>query len=151
VFAVLSFLPVLYLTWILPDQPLYSIPSPWLALSLGLQAVAGLALAVSLWQTGAGSFLGLRQLVEPDRAGESRLVVKGLYRWVRHPLYTAGLLFIWLTPVMTVNLLALNVGLSGYIVAGALLEESKLRYKYGGAYVEYQKRTPMLIPTLRRR
>ena len=73
-------------------------------------------------------------------------MLKGLYRWVRHPLYTAGLVFIWLTPVMTVNLLAMNLGLTIYIVLGAMFEERKLLHEFGQAYADYQRRTPMLIP-----
>jgi protein-S-isoprenylcysteine O-methyltransferase Ste14 len=77
------------------------------------------------------------------------LVVRGLYRWVRHPLYTAGLVLIWLSPVMTANLLALNAGLTIYIVAGAMLEERKLQAEFGEAYAAYKRRTPMLIPGAR--
>jgi protein-S-isoprenylcysteine O-methyltransferase Ste14 len=67
---------------------------------------------------------------------------------VRHPIYTAGLLFIWLMPVMTWNLLALNLGLSVYIVAGAIFEERKLLMEFGPGYAEYKRKTPMLIPGL---
>jgi protein-S-isoprenylcysteine O-methyltransferase Ste14 len=68
---------------------------------------------------------------------------------VRHPLYTAGLAFIWFTPLMTVNLLVLNIGLTVYIVIGAYFEERKLLREFGPAYAEYQRRTPMLVPGLR--
>jgi protein-S-isoprenylcysteine O-methyltransferase Ste14 len=47
---------------------------------------------------------------------------------------------------MTVNLLALIVGLSLYLVIGAHVEERKLALEFGQTYREYQKRTPMLIP-----
>jgi len=82
--------------------------------------------------------------------GAPRLVVRGLYRWVRHPLYTAGLVFLWFTPIMAVNLLALYVGFSLYLVIGAYFEERKLLREFGADYAEYQQRTPMLIPRLRR-
>jgi protein-S-isoprenylcysteine O-methyltransferase Ste14 len=65
---------------------------------------------------------------------------------VRHPLYTAGLVFIWLAPVMTWNSLVFNLGLSLYLVIGALFEERKLVHQYGQAYLDYKSRTPMLIP-----
>jgi protein-S-isoprenylcysteine O-methyltransferase Ste14 len=65
---------------------------------------------------------------------------------VRHPLYTAGLLFIWLIPVMTANLLALNIGLTMYLIIGALFEERKLVREFGEAYIQYRKNTPMLVP-----
>jgi protein-S-isoprenylcysteine O-methyltransferase Ste14 len=146
-FAVISLLPVLALPAVLPDRRLYVIPSPWLYLSIAGQLLAGVALAAGLLQTGVWSFLGLRQLVEGEEK-PSELVVKGLYRYVRHPLYTAGLVLIWLMPVMTVNILSLNVGLSLYLVAGAYFEERKLKREFGEAYKRYQARTPMFIPWL---
>jgi protein-S-isoprenylcysteine O-methyltransferase Ste14 len=101
---------------------------------------------IGLLHTGFWSFLGLRQLVtaEPDKA--EIMIVRGLYKWVRHPLYTAGLVFIWLIPLMTVNLLALNIGLSAYLVIGAYVEERKLMQIFGDDYRDYQERVPMIIP-----
>ena len=149
IFAVLSFLPVLALAGLLPDRTLYTIPIPWaLITSLG-QLTAVAVLLMGLLQTDVWSFLGFRQLLQPATSDQpARLVLRGLYRWVRHPLYTAGLVFIWLTPVMTANLLALNTGLTIYIIVGALFEERKLLREFGQAYVDYRKRTPMLVPGL---
>jgi protein-S-isoprenylcysteine O-methyltransferase Ste14 len=146
--AVATLLPVLALVAFLPDQRLYAVPWPWAALFIFGQLVALALLAVGLVQTGAWSFLGLRQLVESPEGTPPVLVVQGLYRWVRHPLYSAGLLFIWLSPVMSMNLLALNIGLTLYILAGATLEERKLVQVFGQTYVEYRKHTPMLVPGL---
>ncbi|MFZ5910565.1 MAG: methyltransferase family protein [Chloroflexota bacterium] len=147
-FSALSFLPILWLVIALPDRVLYRIPAPWLYLSLGGQLLAVALEIVGLLQTDTLSFIGLRQLIE----GEERsapLVMRGLYRWVRHPLYTAGLLFIWLAPVMTVNLLTLCAAATIYIIVGAYFEERKLLREYGAAYAGYQASTPMLIPGLR--
>ena len=124
--AGITLLPVFALGALLPDRELYAIPLPWSLLTLALQAAAAVALAAGLLQTGVWSFLGLRQLLREEDA-PPRLVVRGLYRWVRHPLYTAGLVLIWLSPVMTSNLLALNAGLTIYIVVGAMFEERKLQ------------------------
>ena len=145
-FGVISFLPVLALPALLPDQTLYTIPTPWSYLALAGQAAAVVMLAVGVMQTGAWKFLGLQQAFAPENQSPPRLVLTGLYRWVRHPLYTAGLLFIWLIPVMTANLLALNIGLTIYLIVGALFEERKLVREFGEAYLQYRKVTPMLIP-----
>jgi protein-S-isoprenylcysteine O-methyltransferase Ste14 len=142
-------LPVLLLPIVLPDRTLYHIPLPWLLLSLLGQALVVAALLVGIKQTGLSSFLGLRQLLTPEDTTSPRLVTDGLYHYVRHPLYTAGLLFIWLIPRMSCNLLALNIGLTAYILIGATFEERKLRREFGQAYADYQRRTPMIIPGLR--
>lgn len=150
-FAGITLLPVLALVALLPDRWLYLLPAPWLWAALAVQGLALAALVVGLRQTGAWSFLGIEQLFHSQSNSNSKLVVRGLYRWVRHPLYTAGLAFIWFSPLMTMNLLVLNVGLTIYIVIGALFEERKLLREFGEAYAEYQRRTPMLIPGLRGR
>jgi protein-S-isoprenylcysteine O-methyltransferase Ste14 len=74
------------------------------------------------------------------------LVISGLYRYVRHPLYTAGLLFIWLTPVMTTSVMAMNLALTVYIYIGSSFEEQRLVAEYGQSYQQYQKQVPRLIP-----
>lgn len=147
IFATLSLLPVLALPVILPDVPLYTISAPWIYFSIAGQLVAVLMLVAGLLQTGVWWFVGLRQLF---RAGPEpgKMVVSGLHRYVRHPLYTAGLLFIWLTPVMSANILGLNLGLTAYLIVGALFEERKLRREFGQAYARYQAETPMLVPRL---
>ena len=146
--AVLSFLPVLALVAVLPDRTLYRIPYPWVLLTSTLQILAVLALLVGVVQTGLWSFLGVQQLFSLDEAQPPRLVVHGLYRRVRHPLYSAGLAFIWLTPLMTANLLALYLSASLYLVIGAWFEERKLLREFGEAYREYQNQTPMIVPGL---
>jgi protein-S-isoprenylcysteine O-methyltransferase Ste14 len=148
-FAVASLLPVLALPALLPDHRLYVIPFPWALLTLAVQGLAVLALGIGLLQTGVCSFLGLSQLNGSNPTGPSRLVVRGLYRWVRHPLYSAGLVFIWLTPLMTTNLLAFNLGATIYLVVGAMFEERKLLREFGQDYARYRAATPMLVPGLK--
>lgn len=149
--ALLTLLPVLAVPAVLPDQTLYTIPFPWVLLTLAVQAAAGLILLIGLLQTGLWSFLGLQQLLAPEDEVPARLVVSGLYRWVRHPLYTAGLVIIWLTPVMTRNALILIIGMTVYLIIGAWFEERKLLHEFGSAYQEYRRQTPFLLPRPPRR
>jgi protein-S-isoprenylcysteine O-methyltransferase Ste14 len=132
-----------------PGETLYVIPTPWSFLALAGQLLAVVALIVGLQQTGVWTFLGIKQLLVNSESSESQMVTSGLYRWVRHPLYTAGLVFIWLTPLMTANLLVLNLGLTIYLVVGAIYEERKLVREFGEQYLRYQKRVPMLIPLVK--
>lgn len=144
--GILTFLPVLGLLALYPGETLYVIPTPWSYLTLAGQLLAIVALLIGLLQTGVWSFLGFEQLMVKSTDSTPRMVTSGLYRWVRHPLYTAGLVFIWLTPLMTVNLLVLNLGLTIYLVVGALYEERKLVREYGNQYLRYQEQVPMLVP-----
>jgi protein-S-isoprenylcysteine O-methyltransferase Ste14 len=147
--ALVTLLPVLFLPILLIDRTLYRIPMPWMALTLLLQASALGMLALGLSQTSISAFIGLRQLLFRPEGHPSRFITNGLYRWVRHPLYTAGLIFIWLMPVMSCNLLALNIGLTLYICVGAIFEERKLQQEFGDRYSQYKAHTPMFIPGLR--
>jgi protein-S-isoprenylcysteine O-methyltransferase Ste14 len=146
-----TFLPVLAVTAAYPGMQLYAIPWPWMLLTMLGQALAVALLLVGVRQTDPWHFLGLQQLTKkaPSRAPE--LTTGGLYRFVRHPLYSAGLLFIWLTPVMTTSVLALNLGISLYLYVGSVFEERRLVREFGVAYVEYRKRVPRLIPCPRTR
>jgi len=147
IFSVISFLPILWLMWLLPDQTIYIVPAPWKYLMLVGQGIGALLLLYGVLQTGPLSFMGLRQLVVPDLK-PGTLVTGGLYRFVRHPLYSAGLLFLWLTATMTLNQLVVYVSATIYIFIGAYFEERKLLREYGEEYAKYQASTPMIIPGL---
>lgn len=141
----LTFLPVLAVPLLLPGRLLYVVKPPWLWLLLALQLVAILLLSIGIRQTGALEFLGLAQLFGSEQ-GDREFVTAGLYRWVRHPLYSAGLLFIWALPRMTTSLLALNLSITAYLYLGSLHEERRLLREFGDRYARYQRRVPRLVP-----
>ena len=81
-----------------------------------------------------------------------QLVTSGPYRWVRHPLYGAGIALF-----LSVGLMAAN----GFIIICAVLavigvrlvvvprEEAQLLLRFGNEYRHYQNRTGALLPRLR--
>lgn len=146
IFSILTFLPILWLMRTLPDRTLYTVPPPWLYLMLFGQFVAAVGGVLGLLSTDVWEFIGLRQLVVHPHLHNGKLVASGLYKYIRHPLYTFGLLFIWLTPLMTQNMLTLYLGATIYIVIGAYFEEKKLCREFGDEYAAYKARTPMLLP-----
>jgi protein-S-isoprenylcysteine O-methyltransferase Ste14 len=147
-FSLLTFLPIVYLMLTLPDLLLYSVPAPWSYLMLAGQGASAILLLVGVLQTDTFSFVGLSQLfVSEERP--SQLVTRGLYRYMRHPLYTFGLLFIWLSSTVTVNSLTVFIAATAYTLIGAMFEERKLLREFGQAYADYMKSTPMLIPGLK--
>ncbi|MFT3893300.1 MAG: isoprenylcysteine carboxylmethyltransferase family protein [Anaerolineales bacterium] len=144
IFAVVSVVPVLYLAVVLPDRELYQIPSPWSYLMLAGQGLSAILLLVAVLQTDVLSFVGLRQLFEEEKGG--RLVVSGLYRVVRHPLYTFSLLILWLSPKVSLNSFIMYVSFTAYILIGIYFEERKLIREFGEEYIRYRTVTPMLVP-----
>ena len=145
-FSAVSLVPILYLLLTLPDQDFYRVPAPWRYAMFAGQGLSLLLLLVSLLQTDLLSFVGLRQIVEAEKPG--RLVVSGVYRWVRHPLYTFMLAFAWLSPTVSVNLFVAYLAFTFYILVGIYFEERKLLREFGQPYADYKAVTPMLIPGL---
>lgn len=144
--SVILLLPVLALPLLIPDKALYTIPAPYVYLTGAVQVVSVALLTYSVLQTGALQFIGIRQAL--GMGDNDTLNTGGLYRYVRHPLYTFSLLFIWLTPTMTRNMLLLYAGITMYVFVGAIFEERKLLEKFGEDYRQYRKRTPFIIPFL---
>jgi methanethiol S-methyltransferase len=156
--AGLSFLPVLVMAAVNPDRTLYSVRLPWSALMVFGEILAVITLLVGFRQTDTWEFLGLRQLKGgasggypggPMETAQGHLITSGMYRFVRHPLYSAGMAFIWLIPLMTVNVLAINIAITVYVVFGAYFEERKLRQEFGQEYTDYAAKTPMFVPFLK--
>ncbi len=147
----LTFIPVLFIVARFPGNTLYQITRPWLFFSMLGQFAAAILLVVGIWQNDALRFLGLRQWIDPESESAGKLSVQGLHGWVRHPLYSAGLLFIWLTPVMTTSVLLLNLSMTIYLYVGSVFEEQRLVDEFGDDYVKYQHEVPRLIPRRLRR
>ena len=148
VIGAITLIPIAILVLIMPDQFLYRIPSPWVYLTLFLQLLALVLVIFAFRGTNTFTFLGLSPLIHASPRPET-LNTNGLYRFVRHPIYSLGLVIIWLFPWMTINLLALFLSSTAYILVGAILEEKKLKIQFP-EYAEYQKRVPMFIPKILR-
>ena len=92
-------------------------------------------------------FTGLSYLDETD-PDPGELITTGLNRYVRHPLYFAGILLMmgYLLIFFTdVNLLLVAI-IFIYLIIGAQYEEKKLEATFGEDYRKYQEKVKMLIP-----
>ncbi|MDD2756039.1 MAG: isoprenylcysteine carboxylmethyltransferase family protein [Methanothrix sp.] len=149
--ALLMVLPFLFILSFLPDRTLYIIPAPysWFLASAQLLAVA--TLLIILRQTGISYFLGLSQLqdLSGQANGEGRLVTDGFYCYIRNPLFFFAAIFLWLSPLMTCNLLVFNILATVYFYLGARHEERSLKEEFGHVYEDYKERVPMFLPRLR--
>lgn len=100
----------------------------------------------------------LRKIGKPDNSrGDpellglektSRLVTVGLYRYIRHPLYSSLFFLAWgiffKSPSWIEGGLALLC--TAFLVATARVEEQENVHFFGGEYVTYMKQTKMFIP-----
>ena len=142
-FATATLIPLLYLFYLFPGEVIYLVPSPWRWIMIAGQLAAALALRKTLMEAGALTFLGIR----PDE-GKDELIVQGFYCRVRNPLFLFALIFLWLSPIMTENLLVLYLIATVYFRLGSVHEERMLTEKFGNAYRDYQKQVPRIVPRL---
>ena len=101
-----------------------------------------------IWSLKSADLFGTESLLRrPGPTPPSApMVVRGPYRWVRHPLYLTTLLMIWSYPDLTADRLLFNVLFTAWIIVGTVLEERDLVADYGDAYRNYQRAVPMLVP-----
>jgi protein-S-isoprenylcysteine O-methyltransferase Ste14 len=133
---------VVALVRILPDKVIFRIPMPLMLLTMAMQGIAILSMIFVVHETGILVFVGLVS----EETQKPQLATGGIYRFMRHPLYTASLVVLWLFPIMSWNILAFDLGATAYIMVGIHFEELRLLRQFGKKYADYRRRTPMLFP-----
>ena len=112
-------------------------------IAIALQLIA---IALMVW---ARVTFGLRSFHASANPTTGGLVVTGPYRYIRHPIYTAGCLFGW-GPIV-VHLSSASIGLGIMLILGALArmvcEERLVTQRYP-EYLEYARVTKRMIPYL---
>jgi len=128
---------------LLPDVPLYRLDG-WLNwLMLGLQ-LAGLAIAVfSFRDFDGGIFLGFKAMPEDGEPFHEA----GIYRLMRHPMYSGVMLALLASPVQTLNSINLTLVICLYFIIGARFEERRMLAEHPG-YADYRRRVSAFIPRL---
>jgi len=90
--------------------------------------------------------------VEPEYGWEKtgRLVTAGVYRYIRHPMYSSVLFLAWgaLLKRVTPATLALGAVATASLVLTAKTEEAENVKRFGTEYLEYMKRTRRFVPFL---
>lgn len=108
--------------------------------------------AVSLLPVFVWIFVSLGPNISPTAATRQghTLVTHGPYRWVRHPLYTSGLIMALALTLLTSLWWLPVAGLPPLIVLWwrTPKEEARLMETFGEAYREYMQRTGRFFPKL---
>jgi protein-S-isoprenylcysteine O-methyltransferase Ste14 len=78
----------------------------------------------------------------------TKLITQGIYRYIRHPMYSSLLFLTWgaFFKHTTLFLLIISLFSTLLLYITAKLEEHENMAYFGSAYTEYMKRTRMLIP-----
>lgn len=109
-------------------------------------ALQATSVALSVWAR--RSFPTGTFRVDADPGGSS-IIRRGPYRLIRHPMYTAALLFIWTAALSHLSLftLALSGIVTLAVASRVVAEERVLRTRYPD-YAEYAGSTKAIIPFL---
>lgn len=135
-------------------MPIYSVPAWLVPIFLIIQLIGVIGLVISILQIDWMRFAGFKQAYaylagKPLPLEEEPLQTKGLYAFVRHPLYLFSLLFLWFAPTMTHTGLMFNILATLYFVFGSIVEEKRMISYYGEIYTTYRRDVPWLIPFIR--
>ena len=114
----------------------------WLGVGIGVLCTLGIYWLFSSIGSGITPTSATRK--------EHKLVTRGIYRWIRHPLYTIGSSFIISFGIMADNWFIAAFGILAFILMASRTpkEEANLIEKFGDEYREYMKRTGRYLPRL---
>jgi protein-S-isoprenylcysteine O-methyltransferase Ste14 len=117
-------------------------PVRWLGVGIGTLCVLGIYWLFSSIGSGITPTSATRK--------EHKLVTNGIYRYIRHPLYTVGSSMFISFGMMADNWFIAALGILTFILMAIRTpkEESNLIEKFGDGYREYMKRTGRFLPKL---
>ena len=143
IFALLLLIPIFVYSSSFQSENIFPITniSKFTGLLLAGWGIFIVKLAFKSYDTKA--FLGLGSMEK-----EQEFHTDGLLQYVRHPLYSGSILlllgYFFFNPTISSGI---SVGMMIlYFVVGIQFEERKLIKTFGEKYIEYKKKTPMLIP-----
>lgn len=127
----------------LDDHPLYHADGMTRVMLIALQAIGG-AIALAAFRPIDGlAFLGLRSSPQ----GIDPFIIQGIYRHLRHPMYTGAMLILLAMPQQTWNGLNLALAICTYFIIGARLEERRMLAAHP-EYAAYRDTVPAFIPAI---
>jgi protein-S-isoprenylcysteine O-methyltransferase Ste14 len=146
---------LLVLAWVGFFVPLIWVASPAFSfaeypLRTGPVVAGVICLVIGLWLFyRSHTDLGTNWSITLEVREEHRLITQGVYRWVRHPMYSALFLYAVGQALVIPNWVAGPVNLIAFSVLFALrvrAEERMMLEGFGDEYAAYSARTKRLVP-----
>lgn len=135
--------------WQQVDFTIYTVPYPLRFAFYALTIISIIGLIWAIISLSSFDPFGRKQIknyIENKGTAYQQFIVRGPYRYTRHPFYFFILAMIWLHPIMTVDRLLFATLWTCWVIIGTRLEEKDLVADIGEDYVQYQSRVPMLVP-----
>ena len=147
-------LDLLFLQWRPLGGVVWSIETPALVAAVwALFAIGWLLVLVMTFYIDHFDLFGLRQVwlhLRGRQYTRVQFATPAPYRVVRHPLYLGFVIAFWAAPAMSVTRFVFAAATTAYILIAIQFEEHDLAHEHGASYAEYRRRTPMLIPGMKR-
>jgi protein-S-isoprenylcysteine O-methyltransferase Ste14 len=140
--ATLLLVPLLIATELASDHWLWRWQGGW---AWAAHAVTLLVVLGFIWSSRVYNMREFLGLAASEAGATPRLGLSPLHRFVRHPWYFLGLVWLWTRDIDSARLVAVLVT-SGYLWFGSHLEERKLIEELGTVYRDYRSRVPGLVP-----
>jgi len=137
---------------------IYDLPTPFDLIFAFFQLLSFFGLLWCVKYMSGSEFLGISQyfrgkkgiyrpMEELDEISELR--VDGPYKYSRHPIYLFSIIFLVFRPQMQVGYLFMTVLIIAYFYIGSWFEEKRLISRFGDDYLNYQKGTGRIFPSLK--
>lgn len=124
----------------------------WTSVIPRLVQIAGVILTITAaYAIGAGGMIALphlRALESGRQPPKQEFVALPPYSWIRQPLNLGILLILIGMPEMTLDRLLLLLGMGGWILLAAPMEERDAELQFGEGYGVYKARTPRWLPRM---
>jgi methanethiol S-methyltransferase len=124
------------------------------ALLIALYAASWLFLGLAILNAGITlqtGFLGWWAVFRNRKPIFPAMPVRGLFRWMRQPIYVAFACTVWTVPNWTPDQLVIAAVLTAYCLIGPLFKEARFRKIYGAAFADYQNTHPYWLPFPRKK
>ncbi|MDQ6970413.1 MAG: NnrU family protein [Mariprofundus sp.] len=139
--AILTTAVWVYFVHQLADTALYQSAGFGQVILMAIQGI-GLVLMLAAFHPIDGLvFLGLR----PALIGTDPFVERGIYRWLRHPMYVGAMLILLAMPSQSWNGLHFSLLICVYFIIGSRFEEQRMLREHPD-YAAYRQRVAAFIP-----
>lgn len=119
----------------------------WRGFAENLWLISGVVVAAMI---GGNAIMAIRLnkvKIAPEPAADSELCTRGIYRWIRHPMYAASLLLTATFTVGASSMLSAGLWLGLLTVLNLKMRlEERLWLRHSPEYAAYMGRTRRLIP-----
>lgn len=136
-----------------PHLIIYDLPNPYDLLVLIPQFLSLAGLFWAFRYICFTEFIGLDQIKRyfeknytSELDEELTLLIKGPYKYSRHPVYFFSIMFLLFRPTMDLFYLTFFVCIVTYFYIGSYYEEVKLAEHFGDIYLSYKKSVPRIFP-----